>query len=348
LRVAVTGATGNVGFSLVRALLDEPSVDGVVGIARRLPDLDWPGVMWRQADVATSDLDPLFRGMDAVVHLAWAIQPSHDEARLARTNVLGSKRVFRAAGRANVPVLVHASSVGAYSPGPSEGLIDETWPVAGVPSSFYSRHKAIAESMLDEVEREYPDMRSVRMRPSLIFRRGQGSEVRRLFLGPFVPNALFRPGWLRILPDIGGLQLQVVHTDDVARAYVSAVMNDVEGPFNLAGEPTLSATSVAEALGIRAIKVPRALVRQVVSLTWKGHLQPSPPGWLDMGMNAPLMSTQRARSLLGWSPERPAMAVVRELLDGMSTGSGDPTPPLVPDSRVGRVRELVSGVGQVP
>ena len=347
LRVAVTGATGNVGLSLVRALLDETSVDGVVGIARRLPDVEWPGVTWRQADVGTSDLGPLFKDADAVVHLAWAIQPSHDEASLTQTNVLGSQRVFRAAGRANVPILIHASSVGAYSPGPSEGLVDETWSVGGVPSSFYSRHKAIAESMLDEVEREYPRMRIVRMRPSLIFRRGQGSEVRRLFLGPLVPNVAFKPGWLRILPDIEGLQLQVVHTDDVARAYVSAVMNEVEGPFNLAGEPILNARLVADALGIRAIKLPPAPVRQAVSLAWKARLQPTPPGWLDMGLRAPLMSTQRARSLLGWSPERPAMAVVRELLDGMSTGSGDPTPPLVPDSAAGRVRELLSGGGRI-
>ena len=185
MRVAVTGATGNVGLSLVRALLDEPSVDGVVGIARRLPDLNWPGVTWRQADVATSDLDSLFTGMDAVVHLAWAIQPSHDETTLARTNVLGSERVFRAAGRAHVPTLVHASSVGAYSPGPSEGLIDESLPRRWLIVSMLHVHKAIAESMLDQVDsRETPICGAFATRPSLIS-AGTGVEARRLFLGPF-------------------------------------------------------------------------------------------------------------------------------------------------------------------
>lgn len=69
---------------------------------------------------------------------------------------------------------------------------------------------------------------------------------------------------------------------------------------------------------------------------------------LDMGLEAPLMSTERARSMLGWSPERPALAIVHELLDGMSAGSGEATPPLAPDSPVGRVRELLSGVGSAP
>ena len=42
MRVVVVGATGNVGTSLVTALLTEPSVEEVVGIARRLPSLRLP------------------------------------------------------------------------------------------------------------------------------------------------------------------------------------------------------------------------------------------------------------------------------------------------------------------
>jgi hypothetical protein len=34
-----------------------------------------------------------------VIHLAWVIQPSRDEAITRRTNVVGSERVFGAAAR---------------------------------------------------------------------------------------------------------------------------------------------------------------------------------------------------------------------------------------------------------
>jgi hypothetical protein len=41
------------------------------------------------ADVAGSDLVRLFRGADAVVHLAWLIQPARDPDLLWRVNVQG-------------------------------------------------------------------------------------------------------------------------------------------------------------------------------------------------------------------------------------------------------------------
>src|SRR5947207_2469575 len=112
-RVVVTGATGNLGSSLVD-LLAAAGAD-VVGVARHRPPTALPDVRWVEADVAEADLVPVFRGADAVVHLAWRIQPSHQPDELWRTNVLGSSRVFEAVERSGVGALVHASSVGAYS-----------------------------------------------------------------------------------------------------------------------------------------------------------------------------------------------------------------------------------------
>ena len=76
MRVVVVGATGNVGTSLLEALVGEPAVDSVLGLARRLPKLELPKVEWARAHVARDDLVPHFRGADCVVHLAWKIQPS--------------------------------------------------------------------------------------------------------------------------------------------------------------------------------------------------------------------------------------------------------------------------------
>src|SRR4051794_25838278 len=118
MRVAVVGATGNVGSALLRALEHDERVREIIGIARRRPDREVPKVQWRTADVATDDLAPVLEGADAVVHLAWAIQPSRDERRLEAVNVEGSRRVFEAAARAGAGSLVYASSIGAYSPGP--------------------------------------------------------------------------------------------------------------------------------------------------------------------------------------------------------------------------------------
>src|SRR5918992_6254124 len=113
MRVVITGASGNVGTSVLEALRDDDEISSIVGIARRRPRLRVPKVEWVDADIRDADLSELFDGADAVVHLAWLIQPSRDEAELESVNVAGSDRVFAAAAGAEVPKLVYASSVGA-------------------------------------------------------------------------------------------------------------------------------------------------------------------------------------------------------------------------------------------
>src|ERR671924_1466724 len=254
MRIVVVGASGNVGTSLLAALADEPAVDSVLGIARRLPEVRYPKVDWAQADVSGSKLDPLFRGADVVVHLAWLIQPGRDLGTLRATNVEGSSRVFGAVAAAGVPALVYASSVGAYSPGPRDRRVDETWPTHGVPTSFYARHKAEVERRLDRFEHEHPDVRVVRLRPALIFKRGAATGIRRLFAGPFLPSPLVAPRRIPVIPDVPGLCFQAVHSRDVADAYRLALLNDVRGPFNVAAEPVLDPPTLARLLGARPVR----------------------------------------------------------------------------------------------
>src|SRR4051794_17354598 len=229
MRVVVVGATGNVGSSLVRVLSADDRIESVLGIARRRPELQLPKTAWATADITRDDLAPLFEGADVVVHLAWLIQPSRDGAQLRRVNVDGSARVFEATGKAGVGSLVYASSVGAYSPGPKDRAVDESWPTEGIESSFYARHKAEVERLLDACEAANPGTRVVRLRPGLIFKRDAASGIRRLFAGPFLPGWLLRPALVPIVPDLPRLRFQAVHTDDIAEAYHQAVVRDVRG-----------------------------------------------------------------------------------------------------------------------
>ena len=346
MRVVVVGATGNTGTSLLEELAGEPAVDSVLGVARRLPALEAAKTDFARADITRDDLVPLFRGADAVVHLAWVIQPSRNLAELERINVLGSERLFRAVAEADVPSLVYASSVGAYSSGPKDRFVDESWPVEGTPTSFYSRHKAEVERLLDRFEQEHPDRRVVRLRPGLIFKREAATGIRRLFAGPFLPSPLVKPSRIPFVPGIPGLRFQAVHSRDVGRAYRLAVVGDVRGPFNIAAEPVLDPPAMAEALGARVVPLSARAARVLASTSWHLRLQPTPPGWLDMGLSVPLMDVTRARSELGWEPQLGADEALRELLEGMSEGSGADTPPLDPATTGPfRVRELLTRVG---
>ena len=326
MRVVVVGATGNVGTSLVQRLSEDPEVESVLGLARRLPRLRLGKVEWAAADIAHDELVPHFRGAKAVVHLAWAIQPSREPDLLWRINVHGSERVFHAVAAAEVPALVYASSVGAYAPGPKDRAVDETWPTTGIQTSFYSRHKAEVERRLDRFEQEHADVRSVRLRPGLTFKRESGEEQRRLFAGRLFPRFLVR--WIPLVPDIPGLRFQAVHSLDVAEAYRLAVRSDVRGAFNVVADPVLDPQTLARILQARTVPVPRSVARAAAALTWRLHLQPSPEGWVDMALGAPLLDAARARSELGWSPRYGADEAMLELLAGVREGARLRTPPL--------------------
>ena len=348
MRIVVTGATGNVGTSLVNALAADERVQSIVGLERRLPDWRPPKTEWVSADVARDDLRPHFEGAAAVIHLAWLIQPSRDGAELERVNVDGSRRVFEAAAEAGAGALVHASSIGVYSPGPKDRPVDESWPRDGVQSSFYSRHKAAAERALDAVEAANPRLRVVRLRPALIFKRESGPEIRRLFGGPLVPTALLKPGRIPVLPLPDRLIVQGVHADDVAEAYrLAALSGDARGAYNIAAQPILDPDTIARALRARRVPVPEKAVRVLADLAWRAHVQPTPAGWVDMGLTVPVMDTRRAREELGWAPRRDATEALRELLAGMREPAGMDTPPLRPHAGGAlRVREFLTGLGR--
>ncbi|MFG1697824.1 NAD-dependent epimerase/dehydratase family protein [Nonomuraea sp. NPDC049309] len=349
MRVVVVGATGNVGTSVVRALSTDDDVTSIVGVARRLPGWQAGRTEWRQADVATADLTRIFDGADAVVHLAWLFQPTRDPAVTWRANVLGSMRVFRAAAEAGVRALVHASSVGAYSPGPKDRPVDESWPTHGWPGAAYGREKAYVERVLDVFEHDHPNIRVVRMRPGFIFQRAAATEQRRLFAGPLVPRRLIRAGRVPFVPDIPGLRLQVLHAEDAAQAYRLAVTKPVRGAFNLAAEPVLDPQDLADMLGTRTLKVPPRLAMAAVSAGWTLRLFPASPGLLELALRIPLMKTDRARDVLGWTPRYSSHEAMRELFEGLREGAGMDTAPLAPDKGpAGRVREMASGMGKRP
>ena len=345
MKVVVTGATGNVGTSTVKALSESEEIDEIVGLARREPTWSPAKTTWVEANVLSADLKEIFTGADAVIHLAWAIQPSRDEETLERINVDGSRRVFEAVAAAGVPALVHASSVGAYSLGPKDQEVDESWPTEGTETSFYSRHKVAVERQLDRFEAANPGTRVVRLRPALIFKDEAATEIRRLFVGPFLPNFLIRRGLLPALPRIDRLRFQAVHSDDVGQAYLRAVLADVGGAFNIAAEPPLSPEEMAERLGVRSFPVPARVVRRLADLSWRLRLQPTPAGWLDMARNVPLMSSRRAHEELGWEPRRSSIEALEELMGGMHDGHGAATPPLEADGAGARLDDLKTGVG---
>jgi UDP-glucose 4-epimerase len=346
MRVVVIGASGNIGTSVLEALDRDADVSSVVALARRPAAEAAPKIRWRARDVTRDDLRPDLEGADAVVCLSWLIQPSRDLDTTRATNVEGSRRVFEAAAQAGVPALLYSSSVGAYSPGPKDRAVDESWPTDGIARSFYSRHKAEVERVLDEFEARNPATRVVRMRPALVFKREAASEIRRLFAGPFLPSPLVRRRLIAVVPRSDRLRFQAVHSLDVGEAFRLSLHTGARGAFNLAADPVLDGDELARLLDARPVSVHPGLLRAASDLTWRLRLQPSPPGWVDLALGVPIMSAARARSELGWTPRHSARDALLELLAGIRDRAGAATPTLDPAAG-GPLRsgEVLSGVG---
>ena len=338
--IAVTGASGNLGTALLRRLTAPGSgVAEVRGLARRQPPdvAPYAAVRWHLADLSEPSDEPAVAefvdGADAVVHLAWALQPGRRPEELRRVNVEGTRRVVRAAAAAGVGQFVHTSSIGAYAPGAVGRRVTEDWPTTGIPSAQYSRDKSDAERVVGEIAARHPGMTLTVVRPTLVLQPDAGSEIGRYFLGPLLYGAARRlPGPVaRLLPlPLPQLAVSFVHADDVADALVRILDRRAPGPFNLAAEPLMDAAALARALGTRRVPVPALAVRTTVQAAFTAHLIPTEPGWVDIGTRVPALDTSRARRLLDWAPVHRGDDVLRDFVAALGRGEGGTGPLLRP------------------
>ncbi|WP_066554894.1 NAD-dependent epimerase/dehydratase family protein [Croceicoccus bisphenolivorans] len=113
MKIALTGATGFVGSTLVDLALERGHE------VRALTRRDQPereGVAWVRGDLANTDaLALLCEGADAVVHVAGVVN-APDKAGFVAGNVTGTKAVVEAAGASGAARLVHVSSLSAREP----------------------------------------------------------------------------------------------------------------------------------------------------------------------------------------------------------------------------------------
>lgn len=326
MRIVVTGASGNAGT----ALLLELGASGeheLVGVSRRRPP-DAPPYSWADwvcTDIggpgAAEALREAFAGADAVVHLAWLLQPQRDREVMRRVNQDGTAAVVDAAVRAGVAHLVHQSSVGTYAPGHGK-VVDETWPATGVQTSMYSRDKAAAERIVSRAEDK---LVVTRVRPGIIVQDAAASEVARYFLGPLIPNLLVRRSLLRFAPFPDALAFQAVHADDVASAIHLILREQAGGAFNVAAEPVIDRDVYREVFGGVGPPVAPRILRAAASATWHAHLQQTEPGWIDLAAQVPTMDVGRLRAL-GWSARKDAGEALGSFVDAIARSAGRPGP----------------------
>ena len=266
MRIVITGASGNVGTALLHRLVETDHGHELVGVIWRPPKPVgvYQDVRWHELELAepraADGLRAVFEGADVVVHLAWGFQPTRNTEYLQRQGVGGSTAVLEAAHAVGVGHLLHMSSVGTYAAGRYGQRVDESWPTTGILTSPYSRNKSAAEALLDDYEKQHGEagVPITRMRPGFIVQQAAASGLMRYALPGFVP--MLAVPLLPLLPLDRRLCIPLVHADDVADAFISAMDRRAVGAFNLAADPPVRRDDVAKELGARAVHVPSAVL----------------------------------------------------------------------------------------
>jgi UDP-glucose 4-epimerase len=324
LTVAVTGPTGDLGLAIVDALERSRAVKRIVGMARRPfepGERGWRKTEYRQGDVTDpAAVRDLVGGAEVVVHLAFAVVSASADTR--ELNVDGSRRVFEGAAKAGVERICYASSVAAYGfHDDNPDWLTEEVPPRGSPEFPYSDQKAEVERVLGEVLLKRSRTVAYAFRPCIV----AGPEARTMLqeipyfrLGEAMPDAVARlvaslPVLKPVIPD-PGIRFQLVHEEDVARAFAAGVRGVGEpGPYNLAGGGTLTMSDLADALGWYSVSVPKLALEATAEIATRLPLVPDSVAWLHAVRKPVLMKTDRARKLLKWRPQHSS----RRTLDGM-------------------------------
>ncbi|WP_370615017.1 SDR family oxidoreductase [Mumia sp. Pv 4-285] len=298
-RVLVTGGSGFLGSSVVPGLAADADVALVVSGDVRDPREHVDGVVHVTLDV--TDADAVSRTVaeheiDTIVHLASIVNPppgmTDDVAY--EVDVEGTSHVLAAAVAHGVRRLVVSSSGAAYGyHADNPAWITEDQPVRGNDAFAYSRHKRLVEEMLAVARHEHPELEQTVLRIGTI-------------LGERVDNQitdLFRKK--RLLKIAGSDSPFVFIWDtDLTAIVVRAVIADVTGTFNVAGDGALTIDEIAARLGRGTLPIPEIVLRAALAVAKPLRLTQYGPEQTKFLQYRPVLDNSRLKSVFGYEPTR--------------------------------------------
>jgi len=296
MRYVVTGGAGYIGTRLIERLVGRDDTERVVIADIRPPRSFRPKVEFSKLDVRDGDgvRSLLERERpDALVHLAFVLNPMHDEHTMYEIDVGGTHNVLEAASATGVEHVLVTSSATAYGAFPDNPVpIDEDQPVRGVPDFEYARDKTESDRLCQLWALKHPDRVMTIVRPCIVF-------------GPNVDNYIVR-AWTKqpFFADIGGFDVpvQFVHEDDVVEAISRLLLGRHAGQFNLAADGLMTRRECAELLDTRVVRMPVWLYRALATAYWRFRVGEAPPGGIDFELHPWILSNEKVKKTLDWTP----------------------------------------------
>jgi UDP-glucose 4-epimerase len=330
VRYLITGGSGYLGSRTIEVLSQRDETELIVIVDVNPPRKQWPKTQFVKGDVrdrkAVQGLLEQHE-IDALVHLAFLLNPIHDEATMYDVDVNGTQKVLQAAsdaGTQQVLVTTSATAYGAFPDNPKP--IAEDWPVRGVPDFSYARDKTEADRICQLWAADHPDRVMTIVRPCIVF----GPNVDNYIVRTVINNPFF--------PVLDGHdeQFQLVHEDDVATALIALLDGKNAGAFNLAGDGLMTWRQASEMLGKRTREVSLKAMKRLNRALWRLHVPrtESPAGNLDFIRYPWVVSTEKLKAETDWTPKYDTLETfkitmrAKGVLEGETGAIQTPTAPV--------------------
>jgi UDP-glucose 4-epimerase len=309
--VAITGAGGYIAGQLISFLDSRKWCRKIIGTDIVVPKAKSDKLEFHPYDIRNPDLINFWQGqkIDTLVHLAFIVDPIHDENRMYDVNVNGTRNVLQICGKLKIPHIIVASSGTAYGAWPDNPpALKEDDPIRIFPPSFsYAHHKGLVEQDLAMYIQDHPETIFNIVRPCVVY-------------GPHTDNYLSR--YLKKMPmiflaDSLDPDLQFVHEADVAALFSLLIEKKIPGAFNVAGDGVIKISEIAAMIGKRTQIIPKKLYTILIRLLWRLHVKSveAPAGSIDYTSYPWVLDTTRAKDELGWQPRYDSRQTLQIMLE---------------------------------
>ena len=296
MQYVVTGGSGYIGTRLVSLLAERDETERVVIADLRPPRAKRPKIDFEPLDVRDAGRcrELLERTRpDALVHLAFILNPMRDERTMYDIDVNGTSNVLEAAAAAGVGQVLVTSSTTAYGAFPDNPVpLTEEHPVRGVADFEYARDKTESDRLCQLWALQHPERVMTIVRPCIVF-------------GPNVDNYISH-AWTDqpFLVDVGGAHtpVQFVHEDDLVDAITGLLEGRHAGIYNITGDGTLNWGESAELIGMKVRRMPFRLAWRIGSIMWRAGRAETPPGNLHFLLHPWVASNEKVKRTLDWRP----------------------------------------------
>jgi nucleoside-diphosphate-sugar epimerase len=216
MRIGITGASGFIGLSIVRAALERGYTVRVLTRKSNIPqlaDLSDQIKIFNGDFFTHQNFGSFVNGLDAVINAAGEYAHS---SRMAAVNLDGPQALYKFAQNAGVRRWIQISSVGAYGRVPG-GIITES--NVDSPQGEYELTKSAFDQWLLN-QRGRGEMSCTILRPSIVFGEGMPNKSLQALIGTIKRGQFFYIGKT-------GAIVNYIHVADVAAAVLACLHSAV-------------------------------------------------------------------------------------------------------------------------